>query len=405
MAITTHHPGQHADRRSGNKRQLLASVLQLAAAFSMWQVKRSQAALVRARAASEAAAQLRAREFAAIPHAESATPGAAESGSRAAKAGEREQHRDHAQSLQHVSYPKALMHVAIAAAKAWSTHRAASKGAALALYTLFSLAPMLVLVVTIAGAIVGEDTVRRMLIEQMSSLMGSQGGDAFKTILAGAQHKNSGLLAGLVSAALVLLSATSAFAELKDSLDELWEVPPSKSSGLWHVIRERFLSFGLILVLVLMLISSLAVSTALAALGNAWGGDTSSAFRVIALVISNIVSFGVLAGLFAVIFKYLPAARIAWKDVLIGALITAALFTIGKFLIGLYVAHANLGSSYGAAGSVVILITWIYYSAQIFFYGSLFTHEYAMTLGSLSQQRQEQAPANADTAGRALRPA
>lgn len=211
----------------------------------------------------------------------------------------------------------------------------------------------------------------------------AQDADAIKTILAGSQHESSGVVAGIVSAVLVLVSATSAFAELKDSLDELWEAAPSAESDLWSVVRERFLSFGLILVLALMLLASLAVSAALAALGNLWGGITQdSPLRLVSLALSNIVSFAILSGLFGVVFKYLPAARIAWKDVAIGAVLTAALFTVGKSLIGLYVAHADISSSYGAAGSVVILITWIYYSAQIFFYGSLFTHEYAMKLGS-----------------------
>ncbi|WP_161603793.1 YihY/virulence factor BrkB family protein [Noviherbaspirillum massiliense] len=284
------------------------------------------------------------------------------------------------------SYPKALLHIVIAAAKAWSARRAASKGAAFALYTLFSLAPMLVLVVTLAGVFFGENTVRQLLVEQMSGLMGAQGAEAIKTILAGSRHENGGMIAGMVSAVLVLVSATTAFSELKDSLDELWEVPPTGKSGLWNLLRERFLSFGLILVLVLMLLASLAVSTALAALGNLWGDVASdSAFKIISLAISDTISFLIVTALFAVIFKYMPAAKIAWKDVLVGALLTAVLFTVGKFLIGMYVAHSDISSSYGAAGSVVILITWIYYSAQIFFYGALFTHEYAVEIGSRAQ--------------------
>ena len=281
------------------------------------------------------------------------------------------------------SYPKALFHIAVSAAKEWSSHRAASKGAALALYTLFSLAPLLVLVVTIAGFFFGQDAIRQLLLEQMSGMMGAQGADAIKTILAGAHHEDGGAIAGLVSAVLVLISATSAFAELKDSLDELWEVPKSQASGVWSFLRQRVLSFGLILVLVLMLMASLVVSTALAALGGLWG-DGEGAFKLIAQTVGNLVSFAIVTGLFAVIYKYLPATKIAWKDVFVGALLTAVLFTIGKFAINLYVAHADISSSYGAAGSVVILITWIYYSAQIFFYGSLFTHEYAMKLGSRS---------------------
>jgi membrane protein len=285
-------------------------------------------------------------------------------------------------SLRQESKPKALFHIVISAAKEWMAHRAASKGAALALYTLFSLAPMLVLVVTIAGLFFGEDTVRNQLLQQMSGMMGEQGGEGVRTILAGAKHENTGFMAGLISAGLVLISATSAFAELKDSLDELWEVPPSKKSGIWAFLRERILSFGLILVIALMLLISLAVSTALAAMDSIWPGGEGSPLKVVSVVISFLVSFAIVTGLFAMIFKYLPATKIAWKDVLVGALITAVLFIAGKTLIGLYVAHANVSSAYGAAGSVVILILWVYYSAQIFFYGSLFTHEYAMKLGS-----------------------
>jgi len=299
--------------------------------------------------------------------------------------------------LRSESKPKALFHVAISAAKEWSAHRAASKGAALALYTLFSLAPMLVLVVTIAGFFFGEEAVRGMLLQQMAGLMGEQGGEAVKTILAGAQHEDAGLIAGLISAGLVLISATSAFSELKDSLDELWEVPPSKESGVWAFIRQRVLSFGLILVIALMLLISLAVSTALAAMDSIWPGGEGSPYKVVGVVISHLVSFAIVTCLFAVIFKYLPATKIAWKDVLVGALITTVLFMVGKTLIGIYVASADISSAYGAAGSVVILITWVYYSAQIFFYGSLFTHEYAMKLGSRSNATDSESIPNSST--------
>jgi membrane protein len=381
MAISHQQVGKQVGNRVGNKRELIASLIRLVAALSIWQLRR------RSQARNESVAP----GVRMVPMA-SMAPMTAQAADfhfrKEAVAPERVREKPAApakekEDLRTQSYPKAVLHIAIAAAKAWSSHRAASKGAALALYTLFSLAPMLVLVVTLAGFVFGEDAVRQTLLEQMSGLMGSQGGDAVKTILAGGQHKSDGFFAGLISAALVLVSATSAFAELKDSLDELWEVPPSNSSGIWHIIRERFLSFGLILVLVLMLLASLSVSTALGALGGLLGG-ADSPFRIVSLIITNLVSFLVVTGLFAVIFKYLPAVKIAWKDVFVGSLLTALLFTIGKSLIGLYVGHADINSSYGAAGSVVILITWIYYSAQIFFYGSLFTHEYAMKLGSMA---------------------
>lgn len=352
--------GRHFD-----KRELLLAVAQIAAAaYAFWRQQRA----------------------AAIPYVDAPDLDALDVNTRYAHA-ERpgqpatEKPADTA-NLRHEPYPKALFHLAISAAKAWSSRRAASKGAALALYTLFSLAPMLMLVVTIAGLFFGEDTIRQLLLEQMSALMGAQGADAIKTILANVHHDRNSAIAGFISAALVLISATSAFAELKDSLDELWEVPKSKRTGLWGFVHERFLSFGLILVLILMLMTSLIISTALAALGGLWDGGNNAVIKTIAQLLSTLVSFAIVTGLFAVIFKYLPATQIAWRDVFLGAVLTALLFTIGKSAINAYVAHADISSSYGAAGSVVILITWVYYSAQIFFYGSLFTYEYARKLGS-----------------------
>lgn len=277
---------------------------------------------------------------------------------------------------------RTLGRVALDAARAWSAHRAASKGAALALYTLFSLAPMLVLVVAVAGVFFGVDTVREVILRQTSGVLGSQGAEAMKAILAGAHYQSDSKLAALVSSALLLIGATSAFSELKDSLDELWEVPRSSSTGLWSLVRERFLSFGLVLVLALMLLISLAVSTLLSVLGEMWiGGVANHSFIVFAKVISSVASFAIVTMMFAAIYKYLPAVRIAWRDVLLGSLITAVLFVTGKFIIGFYLGTTNFSSGYGAAGSLVLLVTWIYYSAQIFFYGALFTHEHAVRSG------------------------
>lgn len=347
--------------RRFDKRELLLAIAQIAAAaYAFWHQQR-----------------VTAMPYAAVPNRQAYSDVQHSHQSAAEKQADTD-----TTSLRREPYFKALFHLAICAAKAWSSRRAASKGAALALYTLFSLAPMLVLVVTIAGLFFGEDTVRQLLLEQMSTLMGAQGADAVKTILTNVHHDSSSAMAGLISAVLVLISATSAFAELKDSLDELWEVPQSERSGLWGFVRQRFLSFGLILVLILMLMATLVVSTALAALGGLWEGGSNAVIKTIAQFVSNLMSFAIVTGLFAVIFKYLPATQIAWKDVFIGAMLTALLFTIGKSAINTYVAHTDISSSYGAAGSVVILITWVYYSAQIFFYGSLFTYEYARKLGS-----------------------
>ncbi|NEX63989.1 YihY/virulence factor BrkB family protein [Noviherbaspirillum galbum] len=384
MAIT--HPSSHQPRiaRQGDKKRLFVAVARLVAvSLTAWQ-RHNRPAGPAARAI--ALPSLHARQTAAEKQPEQARE------TRAAPGNEEKAADQKKQDLRKLPYPKALLRILIDAAKEWSDHRAASKGAALALYTLFSLAPMLVLVVTIAGFFFGEDTVRQQLLVQMSNLMGTQGADAIKTILAGAKHEDSSAIAGLVSAALVLVSATTAFAELKESLDELWEVRKKETSGIWSLLRERFLSLGLVMVLALMALSSLAVSTALAAMGNVWGGG---AFKVVSQIISNVVAFAILSGLFAAIFKYLPAVKLNWRDVIVGAVLTAILFSVGKLAIGLYVSKADISSSYGAAGSVVILITWIYYSAQIFFYGSLFTHEYATRLGSRSARSEGGKAANA----------
>ncbi|NGZ86239.1 YihY/virulence factor BrkB family protein [Duganella aceris] len=277
-------------------------------------------------------------------------------------------------------YLAALPKLAGAAANAWLSRRAASKGAALTLYVLFSLAPMLMLVVALASLIFDEETVRGAILSQLGALTGAQGGEALKAILAGAKQENDSLAASLISGMIVLVTATSAFAELKESLDELWQIPPYKGSGAWLFIKERMLSFGLVMVLALMLMMSLAINAGLAAFQGSWVDPTDPgkllqyAFAALSMVIVTVI--------FAFIYKFLPATRIAWGDVIVGSILTAILFMGGKVLIGLYLGHGDFSTSYGAAGSIVALITWIYYSAQIFFFGALFTHEYATTLGS-----------------------
>ncbi|MGK5023390.1 YihY/virulence factor BrkB family protein [Janthinobacterium sp. RB2R34] len=278
------------------------------------------------------------------------------------------------------SYFYALVQMARAAAEAWLSRRASSKGAALTLYVLFSLAPMLILVVALASIFFDEEAVRAALLTELGGLTGTQGGDALKAIISGAKRADEGVAASIISGVIVLVTATSAFAELKESLDELWQIPPSEGSGLWLFLKERVLSFGLLLVLALMLMMTLAVNAGLAAMQGSWADPTDPgkllqyAFAGLSMLIVTVI--------FAFIYKYLPATPIAWGDVIVGAVLTAMLFMGGKVLIGLYLGHGDFGSAYGAAGSIVALITWIYYSAQIFFFGALFTHEYAMTLGS-----------------------
>jgi membrane protein len=278
--------------------------------------------------------------------------------------------------------PGQLIEVMGAAFSEWVRHRAASKGAALAFYTLFSIAPILVLVIAIAGFFYGAEAAQGQLLGELRGLMGAKGAEAVQLVLAGARNKESGKLATLLATALLVFGATSVFAELKDSLDEIWDVPPLKDASWWDTVRTRLLSFGLILVLGFLLMVSLVVSAALAVLEHYLSGLWQQA-TVLLGWLASAISFLVIATLFGVIYKLLPRIALSWHDVTIGALGTAAMFTLGKFLIGLYIGNSGVASSFGAAGSMIALLLWVYYSAQIFFLGAEFARQYALQLGSL----------------------
>lgn len=264
----------------------------------------------------------------------------------------------------------------------WISQRAASKGAALAFYTLFSMAPMLVLVIAIAGAVFGTQAAQGEIFTQLHGLVGDNGAQAIQSLLASARNPASGTIATVIATLVLLVGATTVFSELKDSLDEIWRVPKTRESGLLSVLRARLLSFGLILVLAFLLLVSLVVSAALAVLERYWGGLWQEAAVVIG-PLSSLFSFLVIAALFAIIYKMLPQIHLSWRDVMIGALGTAALFAIGKSLIGIYLGNSAIANSFGAAGSVAALLLWVYYSAQIFFLGAEFTRQYALWFGSL----------------------
>ncbi|QBS60326.1 YihY/virulence factor BrkB family protein [Bordetella parapertussis] len=268
-------------------------------------------------------------------------------------------------------------------AREWSRHRASSKGAALSLYMVFSLAPMLILVIAVAGAFFGEEAVRSELFSQVRDLTGERGAEVIQTVLASAHESGSGWLAALLWICVLVFSATTAFAELKASLDELWDVKEDKS-GLQGLVRSRMLSFGLVLVLALFLLLSLTLNAALGA-AKGYYGDlwSTSAFAMAADWLSNLFSFAVVTALFAVVYKLLPSKRIPWLDVIPGAIVTAALFLAGKWGIGLYLERGAAVSAYGAAGSLIALLLWIYYSAQIFFFGAVFTRQFAERFGNL----------------------
>ena len=264
----------------------------------------------------------------------------------------------------------------------WFEHRAGSMGAALAFYTLFSLAPILVLVLAIAGWFYGPQAAQGQLFTELRGLVGAQGAEAIQLVLAGARNKEEGRLATMAAGALLLFGATSVFAELKSSLDTIWEIPSLRTGTMWDVIRTRLLSFGMILVLGFLLLVSLVISAALSVLERIAHGYWQNT-AVLLTVLNYVISFCVIAAMFAVIYKMLPRIKLSWRDVVIGSLGTAALFTLGKFAIGAYIGNSGVASSFGAAGSMIALLLWVYYSAQIFFLGAEFARQYALQLGSL----------------------
>jgi membrane protein len=279
------------------------------------------------------------------------------------------------------SFLARLRGMLFAAFEQWINDRAMSKAAALAFYTLFSLAPVILMVLAIAGAVFGEEAARGALFEELGALLGPSGAEAVQLVLANARNREAGLAATAMAIALLLIGATTVFGELKDSLDDIWKVPPTAQSGLMIFIRTRLLSFSMILVLAFLLLVSLAVNAGLAAaeryLGGYWGGAAT-----ILAPVSSAVSFAVIVALFAAIFKLLPRLYLPWRDVWAGAFVTAALFQIGKGLIGAYLGNNEFVTSFGAASSVIALMMWVYYSALIFFFGAELTRQYSLWFGS-----------------------
>jgi len=267
----------------------------------------------------------------------------------------------------------------------WMRDAASRKGAALAYYTLFSLAPILILAIAIAGMFFGEEAARGEIVGQIGGLVGQEGARAVQAMIENAARPGAGAAAAAVGFVTLLIGATSALAELKDGLDEIWDAPPEKRRGFWYFVRKRVMSVGLILALGFLLLVSLVFSAVLTALSTKWGPqDATGALLWLLQAVNFVVSFALVTALFAMIYKILPAVRIAWQDVIIGALVTSLLFSIGKFLIGLYLGNSAIASTYGAAGSIILLLVWVYYSAQIFLLGAEFTKVYAHQHGSRS---------------------
>jgi len=291
------------------------------------------------------------------------------------------------------------------AAAAWVADYAPSMGAALSYYSVFSLAPLLLIVISVAGLVFGEDAVRGEVFAQLQGLLGTDASKAIEALLASVSKPEEGIVASLIGLILLLVGATSVFGELQDALDRIWRAPArDRSGGLWGLVRARLLSFGMILGIAFLLMVSLVFSAAVAAMGK-WSAGVFGSWEVLAQVVNLIVGFLLTTVVFAMIYKIMPRVSVKWHDVWLGAAVTALLFTAGRFLIGLYIGKSGIASGFGAAGSLIVVFVWVYYSAQIFLIGAEFTWIYAKTFGSMRDLHaapEIKAPAAIPNAGAAL---
>ncbi len=259
----------------------------------------------------------------------------------------------------------------------WLDDRVPRLGAALAYYTVFAIAPVLILAIALAGLVFGREAVRGRVLEQVQDLVGEQGGEAIRAMLVSAGE--SGYTATVIGIALLMVSAMAFFGQLQDAMNTIWRVRPKPGRGVRGFLKDRLLSLTMVLGTAFLLLVSLVVSTALAAAVSLLGGWQ---FGVTGQMINAVISLAVFTPLFAMIYRYLPDAEIAWKDVWLGAGLTGVLFVLGKVLIGLYIGHSRVASIFASAGSLVVLQIWAYYAAQVFLFGAELTKVYANRFGS-----------------------
>ena len=265
---------------------------------------------------------------------------------------------------------------------AWIDDYAPSMGAAISYYTVFSIAPLLIIVIAVAGFVWGREAVQGELVGQLTGLIGKEGATGIQALIESANQPTQGLVATVISTLVLIVGATTVFAELQSALDRIWQVPQvPKASGIWATLRTRLLSLGFILGLGFLMLVSLVSSAGIAALGG-WAKGLLPGWAALLYVINLVFSVGFTTVLFAMIFKLMPQAQVSWRDVWVGAGVTAVLFEIGKTLISLYIGKSSVTSSFAAAGSLVVLLIWVYYSAQIFLLGAEFTWAYANAHGS-----------------------
>jgi membrane protein len=272
------------------------------------------------------------------------------------------------------------------AAVNWVQDYAQSMGAALAFYTMFSIAPLLLIVIAVAGFAFGEEAARGEIYEQLGELLGDQGALAVEGLLEGVGKPGESALATFFGIVFLFIGATTVFAELQDAFDRIWRAPPrAGAAGLWNIVRVRLLSFGMILGIGFLLMVSLVFSAAMAAMNAKWN-PLFSGWATVAKSIELAISLVLATAVFAMMYKTMPRVRIDWKDVWVGAAVTSLLFLAGKFLIGVYIGRSNISSAFGAAASLVVVLLWVYYSAQIFLYGAEFTRVYSHKFGSRKGQ-------------------
>jgi membrane protein len=266
----------------------------------------------------------------------------------------------------------------------WFAHNVPRLGASVAFYTLLSLAPLLIIVIAVAGAVFGKEAAQGQLVWQIQDLIGRDGAEMVQTLLQGAQKPMAGSLATIAGLLTLFYGAGTVIAELRDAMNTIWCVPAKKQSGfrsILSLVKDRTVAFAIVLGIGFLLLVSLAVNAAISAIGNRF----QYAFPIppwAFQALDFLITYVVITVLFAVMYKWLPNLHIEWRDVILGAMITSLLFALGKYLIGVYLGTAGIGSTYGAAGSLVVVLVWVYYSAQIFFLGAEFTRAYAQLYGS-----------------------
>jgi membrane protein len=279
----------------------------------------------------------------------------------------------------------------------WFEDDAPSMGAAIAFYTLFAIAPILLIFIWVAGKFIGPDFVQRHIFAQLRILLGDDGAAAVRDLLLSAKYGAKSTLSTAAGVVAVFVGATSVFSELQTALHRIWRTPPrSVVQGLWHALRVRLLSFGLVLGVGFLLLVSLGVSAGLEGLGS-WLEAFIADWRGLVYTVDVLLGLGMATVLFAMIYKFVPGEKITWGDVWVGALVTASLFTAGKWLIVVYLGRIAFASAYGVAGSFLVLLLWVYYSAQIFLLGAEFTCNYAYEHGSRTGRAEPRSGGRAPT--------